>query len=101
MGATVVAIAAARAERRLVERLRTAGALTPAHAVPIISDALPDRRRLARLVRAGAVHETPHGYWLEEAAYEAHRENRKRSLALVLVGAAMAAAAAALTAARR
>ena len=99
MGA-VVAVAAARAERRLVDRLRSAGALTPAHAVPIISDAPPDRRRLARLVRAGAVHETPHGYWLEEAAYEAHRENRKRSAALVLVGAALATVAAALTARR-
>ncbi|GLC24182.1 hypothetical protein [Roseisolibacter agri] len=94
MGAAVIAVAAARAERRLVERLRSAGALTPAHAVPIISDAPPDRRRLARLVRAGAVHETPHGYWLEEAAYAAHRENRKRSAALVLLGAALAAAAA-------
>ena len=99
MGA-VVAVAAARAERRLVDRLRSAGALTPAHAVPIISDAPPDRRRLARLVRAGAVHETPHGYWLEEAAYEAHRENRKRSAALVLVGAALATVAAAVAARR-
>lgn len=99
MGA-VVAVAAARAEHRLVDRLRSAGALTPAHAVPIISDAPPDRRRLARLVRAGAVHETPHGYWLEEAAYEAHRENRKRSAALVLVGAALATVAAAMAARR-
>jgi hypothetical protein len=93
MGAAMMAAMAARTERRLAERLRDADARSAGRAVPLLQDTRMQRRQLARLVRAGAVHQTGDGYWLDEAAYAASRDRRRRVAGLALLAAAAVAAA--------
>ena len=78
MGTSAVVIALHRAERRVLEALRKAGAVAPGSAVD-----LPDMRRLEafrlrRLLDAGVVHEADLGrYYLDERAYRAFRNERR------------------------
>jgi hypothetical protein len=96
MGAAVIATLAARAERQIAERLRDAGAVSSGRAVPLLADTRIARRQLARLVHAGAVRQTAEGYWLDEPAFAALADRRRRALGLALVVAAALAAAVSL-----
>ena len=84
MGATVIAAAAARAEREIIEHLLAAHATSPDRAA-----SLPDlrplgQRRLERLLSARVVVEAPRRYWLDEAAYADYRSDRRTILLVVL-----------------
>jgi hypothetical protein len=84
MGAAVIAAAAHRAEREIIEHLQDAGATTPERAVPLHDLPPLGRRRLQRLLNARVVQETPAGFWLDEPAYADYRTDR-RTVALVLL----------------
>ena len=84
MGAAVIAAAAHRAEREIIEHLQSMGATAPERAVPL-GDLPPlGRRRLERLLGARVVQETRDGYWLDESAYADYRTDR-RTIGLVLL----------------
>ncbi len=92
MESSAILIALKRAERRLLERLRTSGATSPERAQP-----LPDRRmleggRLERLLDAGAVVEAAPGrFWVNDAAYADQRDDRKLAVwAMLGAGTALA-----------
>lgn len=92
----ISAAAARRAERRIIDHLREAGATSPASACP-----LPDlprriqRRRLDRLVATGSVVSSGQGLsYLDESAYHSYRRRRYARVAtLVTVVATLATAA--------
>ena len=74
------------AERRLVRRLRSAGATSSNAAHELQDLRWMDERRLHGLQRAGAIHEAaPHRYYLDEPAYLAMRWKRRRRI-LAIVG---------------
>jgi hypothetical protein len=87
----IVGAASRRAERRLVEHLREAGAVDPSSASPIPDQSFLGRRSLGRLVAAGAVCEAGGGYYLDEAAYVVHRSRRTRNTLLSMVPLTVAA----------
>lgn len=73
------------AERRIVRRLREAGALRPGEADTLEGLWGLQRRRLAHLVARGIVREdTPGAYYLDEDAWDAY-VSRKRLIALVMI----------------
>lgn len=87
-GATAAAIAASkRAERKVVEALRSQGATNPGNAAPLAVNGL-SARALRRLARGRVIHAIKSGgaetWWLDEAAYEQFRSDR-RSRALLMV----------------
>lgn len=82
-----------RAQNRIVERLRGAGAVKPANATAYAPAGRGERRLLERMVRFGAVvAETEGHYWLDERALI---NFRKEELARVLGAIAVAGFAAA------
>jgi hypothetical protein len=90
--APVVAAAVSAAERRVVEKLRRAGALDPMHPVPPHDLDLSgiEERRLERLLEAGVVKEISRGMvFLDEGRLEVfHAERRQkviRNLIMLLV----------------
>jgi hypothetical protein len=97
MGAAVIAAAAAKAEREIVEHLRREGATSPERAATLPELHHLGRRRLERLLTAGAVREAPNGYWLDEPIYESYRSDR-RGIALVVLGVIVVALAGVLIA---
>ena len=91
--AILFVVAMRRAERRLVGRLREAGATVAERAVALGGERAVAALKLWRLTRAGAVREaTPGRYYLDGARYATYREARRRR-AVVLIGVALAAAA--------
>lgn len=87
-GGAVVAMAASkRAERRVVEALRSQGATNPGSAAPLAVKGL-SARAVRRLARGRVIHAVKDGgaetWWLDEAAYEQYRSDR-RSRALLMV----------------
>ncbi len=97
MGTSVVGAAIARAERRLVRRLREAGALSAGSAVPLGYLRPLERRRLRRLLASGAVQQAGDAYWLDETRYAARRGSRLPRLVTALLVVAVVAALALLT----
>ena len=85
-GAAAVA-AARRAERRLVESLRDAGAVNADSASTIPQQRWMGKRVLARLIAAGAVREAGPGHYLDEATYQTFVARRRRKT-LIGLGAA-------------
>lgn len=84
------------AERRVVRLLREAGATSEQTATAIDPPRLLQRKALARLQAKGAVRASAAGaLWLDETAYAAMRQKR-RKVAGAIVGAAAAALAAVL-----
>ena len=84
MGASTVAVAITAAERRIVRRLRAAGARSAATAQPLTDLRWFQARRVERLVDAGALVETAPGtYYVDDAAYDAMRGDR-RAVALAM-----------------
>lgn len=85
MGASTIAIAITAAERRLMRRLRAAGARSAATAQPLPELRMIEARRLEHLKDAGAIREAEPGrYWVDDEAYAAYRGDR-RALALALM----------------
>jgi hypothetical protein len=93
MGASTVAIAITAAERRLVRRLRDAGARSAATARPLPGLRHLEARRLEHLKDAGAIREAAPGtYYVDDEAYEAYRGDRRSvvlAVALAVAGAAI------------
>lgn len=87
----IIGAAARRAERRLVEHLRQAGAVSPASASTIPDQRWMGKRALSRLVAAGAIREEKGGYYLDDAIYDVYRARRKRNV-IVFVGIAVVVA---------
>jgi hypothetical protein len=82
-----------RAQNRIVERLRAAGAIKPANAAAFTPSRRGERRLLGRMVKFGAVvTETNDRYWLDERMLV---NFRKEELARMLGAIAVAGFAAA------
>jgi hypothetical protein len=87
----VVPMAMLVAERRLVARFRAAHATVPERAIALTDLRGMQGRRLQRLARSGAAHETKQGHWyLDEAVYSTLIEHRRRMAAIVIVAAILA-----------
>lgn len=90
MATSAIAVALTRAERRLIDHLRRAGAISPATA-----RALPELRgieegRLERFLAAGVIREpAPGSYYVDEAVYATFRRDR-RALVLSVLGVVLA-----------
>lgn len=92
MGA-VIAAAALAADRRLIRRLRDAGATSPATATDLQPTRGFDKRRIARLERRGViVRACTSRFYLDETAHAAW-EAERRLRALILLGLSVAALA--------
>ena len=90
--AILVAVALRRAERRLVARLRAAGATSAERAIALEPLRAVSAFRLRRMARRGAVRRAAAGhYYLDEPGYAAYRQARRRR-AMAVIGAALAAA---------
>jgi acetylornithine deacetylase/succinyl-diaminopimelate desuccinylase-like protein len=101
-GPAVAMAAAQRAERKLIEALRTAGALSAETAVPLVPDRWFGRAALKRLLRRKAVHEVSGRYWLDEEGYAAmHKAHRKEGVIIAVVLLAVLAAIMAVAIARQ
>ena len=83
------------AERRVVAHLREYGATWPGKTMGYAPARRTHARALARLRSTGVVQGNDAALWLDEAAWQAHRSNRrKRALAIAAMGAAAAGIAA-------
>ncbi len=81
----------AAVERRVVTRLRSAGATSPEAAIEVPARGAVSRWRVDRLRAAGAIHELGDGrMYLDPEAHARLRRTRRRR-ALVLAGAAVLA----------
>ena len=86
-----VVVALSRAERRLVEGLRRAGAVNAGAARALDARGV-EAGRLDRLLEAGVILEaTPGVYYVDETAYHRYRQNKRMTVlavvaALILVG---------------
>jgi hypothetical protein len=72
-------------DRKIVRRLRAAGATSASHAIEFDPPGPVGHARLRRMVSAGAVRETgARRYYLDETGYQAWRVvRRKRALAIL------------------
>jgi acetylornithine deacetylase/succinyl-diaminopimelate desuccinylase-like protein len=90
-GGAIVA-APVRSERRIVETLRTGGALSVETAIALHPGGLLKEGALRRLLRSGAVIEVSGQtsaddlYWLDETAYSEARQRRHSRIILILFG---------------
>lgn len=75
-----------RTDKRLIEQLTEAGANREDVAVPIAAGNRLRRKRLARLVSAGAIrrHPSDDRFYLDEAGWEAFRQGRRRRVLIAL-----------------
>jgi hypothetical protein len=87
MATSAIAAAALRAEREIIEHLRTHRATSPETAVPLPELRPLARRRLSRLVHAQVVRAADGGYFLDEAMYRSLRSDRLTALAMALLAA--------------
>jgi hypothetical protein len=75
-GSGVPVVALSKAERRLVEGLRRAGAVNAGAARPLDARGL-QVSRLEKLVEAGVIREAQPGvYYVDEIAYERYRQGK-------------------------
>jgi hypothetical protein len=90
-GSGVPVVALSKAERRLVEGLRRAGAVNAGTARPLDASGLQGGR-IDSLIDAGVVLQAAPGvYYVDEAAYQRYRQNKHVTMlaviaALLLVG---------------
>ena len=85
MATTVIAAAAARAEREIIDHFRREGATAPERATDLPSLRPLGERRLRRLLAARIVQRTEGGYWLDENLYASYRADRRVLMIAVLV----------------
>lgn len=86
-GAETVVAASIRAEKRLVEALRDAGAFSAEAAIALQHGRFMQHGALRRLLRHGAIHEVQHErYWLDESAYQTLRKHRQGRIGLIVLG---------------
>ena len=86
MATSVIAAAAMRAEREIVQHFRRAGATSPERAVEPPLDLRPlGERRLGRLVKAGILRPAEGGLWLDERLYESYHADRRTALLFVVL----------------
>lgn len=82
-GVAVMALLAT--DRRLVRRLRNAGADRPQNAKPLVVTSPLARMRLERLVNAGAIVQVSDGWcYLDPDGYAQYRRTRQRRALVVL-----------------
>ena len=82
---SIIAAQVAAAERRILARFRDAGATDAAHAIASPAERKFEEKRLAHLVKRGAIIESAPGmYYLDEPAYARHASARRRSALMVL-----------------
>jgi hypothetical protein len=81
----VIAAAAARAEREIVDYLRRNRATSPEQATDLPELPHLGRRRLRRLLHARVVRESGSRYWLDETIYESYRSDRWAAKIALLV----------------
>ena len=74
-----------KARRALIERLRAAGAIEAAHAVPIDPQSRMERNWLARLESADIIKTVGSGYYYDEAVVAARRRSQLRLIPLLLI----------------
>ena len=86
MLAASAAAAAAQAERRHVDALRTAGATAPERARPIEPLGLERDAAFERLAARGILREASGGVYLDEVAFIAHRDRPAPSQRGLLIG---------------
>lgn len=92
-GGAIVAIRMRR-ERQIAATLRERAALSPTTATALGASDGFGRGALRSLLRKGAVKETaPGSYFLDEAAYETMRSDRRLKLVVILLVVAVAAIA--------
>ena len=78
MGTTAIAVGITRAERRLIEHLRRAGATSPATACPLPELHGLEEGRLERFLTAGVIREpSPGAYYVDETLYATFRRDRR------------------------
>jgi len=80
-----VVVALSRAERRLVEGLRRAGAVSAGTARPLDPRGGQEAGRLEKLLEAGVVLEAAPGvYYIDETAYERYRQSKRVTVLAIL-----------------
>ena len=85
MATSVIAAAAMRAEREIVDHFRRAGATSPERAVQAPDLRPLGERRLSRLVKAGILRPADGGLWLDERLYESYHSDRRTALLFVVL----------------
>lgn len=91
MGTSAIAVVLTRAERRLIEHLRRAGAASPTTACPLPELHGLEARRLERFLTAGVIREpAPGRYYVDETVYATFRRDRG-ALVLGVLGVVLAA----------
>lgn len=92
MMVTILTAAMIRKQRRIVEQLRSAGAIRPEHATSAATFGGEEGMALGNLERHGVVMKTGAGYYLDESAWDALRARRVRRgvQALVLMALGLA-----------
>jgi hypothetical protein len=79
------------AERRLVDRLLRANAVTSSRAQPLELQRGIERRRLKRLLDSGVIREaSPERYYLDAPALADRLASRRRFAAIAMIGAILA-----------
>jgi acetylornithine deacetylase/succinyl-diaminopimelate desuccinylase-like protein len=87
MGATAAAAASMRAQKRIIQTLRDANAVSEATAIALHPPRMIQRGALRRLVKHGAVLQTAdETYWLDEAAFVEMKKLRTSRIILTLFG---------------
>jgi hypothetical protein len=99
MASSIIAAAAARAEREIVDHFRHERATSPERAASAPPLSPLGERRFRRLVDARIVQRAAGGYWLDEHLYASHRSDQ-RALVLGLLVAIVAILIAVLLAQR-
>ena len=85
MATSAIAVAALRAEREIIEHLRTHRATSPATALPLPELRPLARRRLDRLVHAQVVRAADGGFYLDETMYRSLRADRRTAIVMALL----------------
>lgn len=82
-GAVIVAVRARR-EREIVAHFRESGADAPDRAKPFEPHGAFATAVFNKLLKSGAIKQTNGGYWLDTAAHDIHRANRRRTIITVM-----------------
>jgi len=83
---TVMAALILATDRKIVRRLRAAGAIDAGHAIAFHPPGPVGPARLRRMISAGAVREAAgHRYYLDETGFQAWRSSRRKR-GLIVVG---------------